>query len=408
MRLRKNAKMFDISKKFTVAALSKIFPLQTIQLTLANTQKESKRLRELPSHIMIYYVIASAFFMTSNLKEVLRCLLEGFKFLPFLPPIKITGKSGISQARKRLGYEPLQHLYRNTVAPIACSSTKGAWYKEWRLVSLDGSTLNVPDEKANKDYFGHPISYIEDRYNYPQLRFACLAEAGTHVLFGAKWGTYKESEVSLARQVIQSLEPGMLCLTDRGLCNYPLWCQAFDRGADLLWRCRNEFVLPVAEVLPDGSYLSTFCPRSRTSVKNQPMKVRVIEYRINGIEDKDRVYRLITSILDYTTAPALELAALYHERWEIENCFDELKTHLLSGRDFLRSKTPDLVKQEFYGLLLAHYALRGLIHEAALSADEDPDRLSFTHTLSIIKRKIIKFPSFFPSVPQTISSRCVS
>jgi hypothetical protein len=171
MSVKKDTKRFDISKQFRLTMLSKVFPLESVQTALKQTQKESKRLRELPAHIMIYYVIASTFFSTLNLKEVLRCLLEGFRFLHSCPNIKIVGKSGISQARKRLGYKPLEQLYRNTVKPIACSSTKGAWYKELRLVSLDGSTLNVPDEKINRGYFGHTTTYVENGYIYPQLRF---------------------------------------------------------------------------------------------------------------------------------------------------------------------------------------------------------------------------------------------
>ena len=388
---------FDIWKQLTVAVIHKTFPLRAVDLALKETQKISQRKRELPSHIMVYYMITSSFFMTLNLKEVLRCLLEGLKFLPFISGIKITGKSGISQARKRLGFEPLEHLYTNAVKPIACTGTKGAWYKKWRLVSLDGSTINVPDEKANKEYFGHPTTYIENRYIYPQLRFVCLAEGGTHVLFSARLGTYRESEVSLAGKIIQDLAPEMLCLTDRGLCNYSLWCQALAKGSDLLWRCRRDYIFPVEELLPDGSYLSTFCPLPRTKIKNHPMKVRIIEYKVTGIGDNETVYRLITSILDHKIAPASDLAALYHERWEIENCLDEFKTHLLSNRDCLRSKTPELVKQEFYALLLAHFAIRGIMHEAALSVDEDPDRLSFSHTLNIIKRKIMIFPLLSPS-----------
>lgn len=220
---------------------------------------------------------------------------------------------------------------------------------------------------------------------------------GTHILFSARLGTYREGEISLARQIIEELKPGMLCLTDRGLCNYAFWCQALARGSDLLWRCRADYVFAVDELLPDGSYLSTFCPRSRTKIENQPVKVRIIEYKVTGIGNNEAIYRLITSILDHKIAPASDLAALYHERWEIENCLDEFKTHLLGGRDCLRSKTPELVKQEFYALLLAHFAIRGLMHEAALSGKEDPDRLSFTHTLSVIKRKIMIFPSLSPS-----------
>jgi hypothetical protein len=274
-----------------------------------------------------------------------------------------------------------------------------------RLVSLDGSTLNVPDEKINKDYFGHTNTYVENGYIYPQLRFVCLAETGTHVLFASQLGTYRESEVSLSREVIKNLQPGMLCLADRGFCYHSLWCQAVSTGAELLWRGRHHVIFPVEDILPDGSYISTFVPKEIRRIKKQRVKVRIIDYKIQGLGNKDKTYRLITSLLDYKTAPASELAALYHERWEAENCLDEFKTHLMNGRDYLRSKTPDLVKQEFYGLLLAHFAIRGLMHEAALSVCEDPDGLSFTHTLNTLKRKIIFFSSFSPSSHKSLSSK---
>ena len=254
MSAKKDVQRFNISKQFKVTVLNKVFPLKSVQTALKQTQKESKRIRELPAHIMVYYVIASTFFSTLNLKEVLRCFLEGFRFLHSCSNIKIAGKSGISQARKRLGYELLKQLYRNTVKPIACSTTKGAWYKGLRLVSLDGSTLNIPDEKINKDYFGHTNTYVENGYIYPQLRFVCLAETDTHVLFASQLGTYRESEVSLSREVIKNLQPGMLCLADRGFCYHSLWCQAVSTGAELLWRGRHHVIFPVEDILPDGSY----------------------------------------------------------------------------------------------------------------------------------------------------------
>ncbi len=164
-------------------------------------------------------------------------------------------------------------------------------------------------------------------------------------------------------------------------------------------------IFPVEEVLPDGSYVSTFVPKEIRRIKKQRVKIRIIDYKIKGVGNDDKAYRLITSLLDHEIAPALELAILYHERWEAENCLDEFKTHLLSGRDCLRSKTPELVKQEFYGLLLAHFAIRGLMHEAALSVWEDPDRLSFTHTLNTIKRKIIIFPALSPSFHKRLPSK---
>ncbi len=392
----KTNKIYDIQRDLNIAIISKTFSFKEIKKALCQTSKNSKRVRDLPSDLLVYYVITSALFMNLNLKEVLRCLLEGLRSIPLYSTLKISAKSAISQAKQRLGYEPLKQLYENTVKPIASSKTKGAWYKTWRLVSFDGSCVNIPDEKVNKKFFGNPITNIKDKYIYPQIRFVCLAETGTHVLFAANLGGYNEGEISLAKDIMGKLQPGMLCLTDRGLCNYPLWKLAREAGSDLLWRSKVSLSLPIEQALPDGSYLSTLCPKSRTEIPNEPFKVRVILYKIKGTGDDEMIYQLITSILDYNSAPAEELAILYHERWEIENCFDEFKYHLLNGRDCLRSKTPGLVKQEFYGLLLAHFAIRKLMHEAALVSNKDPDKLSFTHSLNVTKRKIIICSVFSP------------
>ena len=188
------------------------------------------------------------------------------------------------------------------------------------------------------------------------------------------------------------LRKEMLCLADRHFFSYPLWNKARASGADLLWRSKKNLILPCQQRLPDGSYLSRIYPslRARRRCSNAVM-VRVIEYRLEGVQGCEPFYRLLTTILDPEQAPAKELAALYPERWEIETALDELKTHLRGARIVLRSKTPELVEQEFYGLLLAHFAIRGLMHEAALKAAEDPDRLSFLHAVRVVRRKLPHF-----------------
>lgn len=393
-----------ITDFISLGVVAKAFPLAVVQSVLENTGKASMRQRELPAHVVIYYVIALALYMQSSYREVLRCLLEGIKWL--MGPeaiIKVTGKSGISQARTRLGWEPIRQLHDVVVQPIAVESTKGAWYKSWRLVSLDGSTLDIADEKSNEDAFGRPSS-SRGCSAYPKIRFVSLVENGTHVLFGTRMNSYKTGENSIAREVLGSLRKGMLCLADRGFFGFTLWQYAQSTGADLLWRIKNNIVLPCEKRLPDGSYLS----RVYGSQKDQRRKengivVRVIEYRLNGIEGSEPLYRLITTILDPEQAPAEQLAALYHERWEIETAFDELKTHLRGSNIVLRSKTPDLVRQEFYGMIMAHFAIRGLMHEAAMKAGEDPDRLSFLHAVRVVRRKIASFATISPSGQECIS-----
>jgi hypothetical protein len=354
--------------------------------------------------VVVYYVIALALYMQASTREVLRCLLEGVQWLRGpSAPVKVAGKSGISKARTRVGWQPLQQLHDQLVHPIAIPATKGAWYRRWRLVSLDGSTLEVADEAVNAQAFGRPAA-SRGATAFPQLRFVALVENGTHVLFGTRCGPYTVGETTLAAEVLAGLHPGMLCLADRLFFGYALWTQAAATGAALLWRGKQNLRLPCEQRLPDGSYLSRIYPSEQDRRHGrQGVGVRVIEYQLAGVPGAEPVYRLLTTILDPAAAPAADLAALYHERWEIETAFDELKTHLRGARIVLRSKTPDLVRQEFYGLLLAHFAVRGLMHEAALTAGEDPDHRSFLPAVRVIRRKLAGFVALPPGGPDRVS-----
>jgi hypothetical protein len=387
-----------ITDYISLGVLAKVFPLSIVKSVLSVTGKSSIRERELPAHVVVYYVIALALFMQSSYREVLRCLLEGIQWL--MDPtvmVRVTGKSGISQARTRLGVDPLRRLYEEVVRPIAIESTKGAWYRHWRLVSLDGSTMDVADEMANAKAFGRPGA-SRGTSAYPQIRFVSLLENGTHVLFGTQMGNYGTGEAVLAKAVVPGLAQGMLCLADRYFFGFELWNQARLNGADLLWRIKKNLKLLCEKLLADGSCLSRIYPSQKDRRhKTNSIRVRVIEYYLQGVAGTEPIYRLLTTILDHEQAPARELAALYQERWEIETALDELKTHLRGTNIVLRSKTPELVSQEFYGLLLAHFAIRGLMHEAALKADEDPDRLSFLHAVRIVRRKL----PFFHAIPPT-------
>jgi hypothetical protein len=378
--------------------LTKTFPLDQVKALLAAQGKTSRRQRDLPTQVMVYYVIALALFTQVSYREVLRCLLEGWAWL--LGPggmAKVTGKSGISQARTRLGWKVLRQLHEEVVKPVAVEATRGAWYRRWRMVSLDGSTLDVADEKENERAFGRPAA-SRGASAYPQIRFVALVENGTHVLFGTRMADYATGEVTLAQEVMGSLQKGMLCLADRNFFGFALWNRARATGADLLWRVKKNLRLRVEQRLPDGSYLSRIYASERDwRHQTHGVVVRVINYRLEGIADAEPIYRLVTTVLDPTAAPAEEMAALYHERWEIETALDELKTHLRGAKIVLRSKTPDLVRQEFYGLLLAHFAVRGLMQEAALQAGEDPDRLSFVHAVRVIRRKLSTYGAIPPS-----------
>jgi len=386
-----------ISDAITIGVLAKSFPVQRVKAVLVSTGKASLRERDLPAHVMVYYVMAMTLCMQFCCREVLRWLLEGAQWL--LGPevaYKVASKSGISQARTRLGWESLKQLHDEMIGPLAGPKTRGAWYRRWRLVTLDGSTLEVTDTADNARSFGRPRG-SRGPGGYPHLRFVALVENGTHVLFGSRVGSYDTGEITLAKEVVARLEPGMLCLADRNFTGCRVWRKAHSSGADLLWRAKRKLCLPCHQRLADGSYLSWMYPSKKDRRRNtHGVLVRVIDYRLEGVADSEPFYRLVTTILDPEQAPAEELAALYHERWEIETALDELKSHLRGSRIVLRSKTPDLVRQEFYALLMAHFAVRGLMHEAALQANEDPDRLSFVHAVRVVRRKLPLFVAFPP------------
>ena len=393
-----------ITDYISLGVITKTFPFSVIGPVLLKTGTASVRQRDLPAQVVVYYVIALALYMQSSYREVLRCLLEAVQWLrdPSVG-VRVAGKSGISQARTRLGWEPLRQLHDELVKPVAVRSTRGAWYRSWRLVSLDGSTLEVADEKANEDAFTRPGA-SRGSSAYPQIRFVSLVENGTHVLFGSQMDSYRTGEITLAKAVLPRLRGGMLCLADRNFFGFELWQLARGTGADLLWRMKKNMRMACDKRLPDGSYLSRVYPSQRDwRHKTNGIVLRVIDYRLEGIEGSEPIYRLATNILDPDKAPAGELAALYHQRWEIETAFDELKTHLRGARIVLRSKTPDLVRQEFYGLLMAHFAIRGLMHEAALKADEDPDQLSFLHAVRVIRRKLVVFGAIPPCAEENLS-----
>jgi hypothetical protein len=393
-----------ITDYISLGVIAKFFPLEKVREVLHQTNRASLRERDLPAQVVVYYVIALALYMRSSYREVLRCLLEGVQWL--LDPsatVKVAGKSGISQARSRLGTAPLKKLYETVVTPIAEKRTQGAWYRQWRLVSLDGSTLDVADTVENDRAFGRPGA-SRGSSAYPKIRFVGLLENGTHVLWAAQLDAYGTDEIRLAQAVVPALQKGMLCLADRFFPSYELWQKAAQTGAELLWRVRQNARLEVDQRFADGSYRSRIYG-STSDRRNQrhPITVRVIEYRLQDVPGAEPIYRLITTILEPRLAPAQELAALYHERWEIETTLDELKTHLRGAQIVLRSKTPELVRQEFYGLLMAHFALRGLMHEAALQADEDPDHLSFLHAVRVVQRRMARAIATPPSAEEGVS-----
>ena len=381
-----------LSDYLSVGVIARVFPRTAVREALRRTERESVRRRSLPAEVMMYYVIAMSLFRQASTREVLRCLMEGLRWVSPELLVRVSGKSSISRARSRLGPQPFAALREACVRPLAAPSTAGAWYRGRRVVAIDGSSLSVPDEEANRRHFGLPGA-SRGQAGYPKLRLSVLMELGTRAPLAWCGGPWSESEMEQAERLVPHLEPGMLMLADRYYGGFPLWSQAQDRGADLLWRVKSNQAFPVRGSFPDGSWSSVIngSGRDRRRLRGR-RAVRVVRYQMPGSEEP---FTLITTLLDPEQAPAAELAALYHERREIETAYDEVKTHMLGPGALLRSKTPELVLQELDGLMLAHYAVRCLIHEAAASAGQDPDRLSFLHAVNVVRRRIVH-PGAFP------------
>lgn len=400
--------------------LARVCPPDKVALALAACGRQSQRQRDLPAHATAYYVMALALYQGVNYSEVLRIVTEGMQMLGDGSVRRDVGKSGISAARTRLGWQAMAHLADQVLTPLADERTPGAFVTglvgRYRLVSLDGSCLEVADQSANAQAFGYP-STGQGRTGYPQIRFTALVENGTHALFGIASAGFKDSEVSLAHKSIAHLRPGMLCLADRGLSGFPLWQAASATGAQLLWRVTKNRRLPVHKRLPDGSYLSQIEPAAATrktmagsaqpNLPIVPITVRVIEYQLPGALEPEPLYRLITTLVDHREVSAQTLARLYRERWTIETTFAEMKTTLKGSAIVLRSKTPDLVRQEFYALVIAHYAIRKLMQEASLGSKAKraeapagqgapPEGLSFKQAASTVRRKLPNYGAISP------------
>lgn len=387
-----------ISDLATLGVLTTTVPAALINAVLVATQRQSQRHRQLPAPLVVYYVMALALYAQASYGEVLRCLLEGVRWLR-LGGLDAMGasKSAITRARIRLGVTPMRELFQRVAHPIADPGTPGAWYRGRRLVSVDGTTIDLPDTPELAAQFGRPGA-SRGASSVPKLRLVGLIETGTHAMFAVAVGRYDTSEVRLTPRVLQHLQPNMVCLADRAFVGFELWRLAVATGADLLWRVRLNHKLPCHQRLPDGSYLSRLyaSPKQRRHDEGGQV-VRVIDYRLEGIVDTEPLYRLVTTLLDPAAAPATELAALYHERWECEGTFAEFKVSLPGQRLMLRSRRADLAEQELYGFLLVHLALRQLIHAASRKAGRDPDTLSFLHTVRIVRRHLPFYAAFSPS-----------
>jgi hypothetical protein len=389
-----------LSDLVSVGVLTRVFPPGLVDEVIAGAGRTEQRHRSLPARVMAYFSIGMALYSEGSYEDVLAQLTDGLSWASgwqesYAPP----SKSAIFQARARLGAEPLAALFDRVAQPIGIEQTPGVWLAGRRLVAVDGTCLDVADTAVNAEHFGRPGVNKGEQAAFPQVRVVALAECGTHAMFAARVGAYTSSEATLTGALLDRLEPGMLLLADRGFFSYALWRKAIGTRADLLWRVRTDKAGPKpthVRDLEDGSWLAHLRRSTPAAARREePMLVRVIDYTIDDGRENPTSYRLFTTLLDPAEVSAVDLAAAYAQRWEIEMAFDELKTHQRGPRTVLRSKSPDLVLQEIWGHLCCHYAIRSLMVQAAEHSGHDPDRVSFVAALRIT-RQTIAHPGAFP------------
>lgn len=388
-----------LADHLSASLLARVVPAEVVHEVLNAQGRNSQRLRSFPAVVGVYYCIALSLYPEAAYEEVFAAVSQGLAWAAGADAPSRISKVSISLGRSKIGAAPLAELVQRCCVPMAeARFHPEAFYRGLRLVAMDGSNFELPDEADNVAQFGRPGSRTGVA-GYPQAQCAVLVECVTHAILAANVGPYRASEWEICKPLLGSLRPGMLCMADRGFSGYQYWRLAQATGAQLLWRCASNRVLPRHKELPDGSYLSAIVPTGvpRDQAKAQAIVVRVIEYALPGMADALPRYRLLTTLLDPAQAPALELAALYHQRWQVEAVFDELKTHLLRSRRVLRSKTAELVRQEFYGWVLAHYAVRWLLHQGATRHRMPHEELSFASHVQLLRRQQPHSGAFPPS-----------
>ena len=395
-----------LSDFLSASLLARVVPADVVHAVLDEHGCNSQRVRGFPAVAGVYYCMALSLYPEAAYEEVFAVVSQGLAWASGAAQPALVGKSSISALRSRIGSAPLRDLVQRCCVPLAnAQDHPQAFYAGLRLVAIDASTFELPDEADNAQSFGYPGSRtsVAGHAGYPQARCAVLVECATHAILGANLGPYRTGEWELTVPLLPRLGLGMLCMADRGFNGFEHWRQAQTTGAELLWRCGSTWQLPVQRVLDDGSFLSVIRPTGvgRARAAEQAITVRVIEYALPGLDDAQPRYRLLTTLLDPQWAPSMELAALYHQRWEIEAVFDELKTHLRQSRRVLRSKTPELVRQEFYGWVLAHYAVRWLLHQGATRHRVPHAELSFKGHVELLRRTQPQSGAFPPRAAQT-------
>ena len=413
----------------SLGVLASAVPRDAVDDAIAVTGKGARRAGgKLPPHVVAYFVMALALFADDDYEEVAARLAETLRgWGRWDADWEVPTRGGITQARKRLGPESLAEVFSQVAGPVADLDTAGAFLGPWRLMSVDGMECDVPDTGPNREASGsRPGS--EGEAAFPKIRVVTVSECASHAAalaaMGPAAGGKGSGEQFPARELFPQLEEDWLVIADRNFCCWKDWCAAAGTGAALLWRVKSDILLPVLELLPDGSYRSVLVSPKITGKKreallaaarlgedldqDQARVVRVIEYEVPDREGngKDELIALVTTILEFREAPAAVLAAGYHERWEHETGNQQLKTYLRGPGKVLRSQSPDMVRQEIWGYLLTHYAISTLTCAAATAAGIDPDRVKFKRTVRVIRRAV--GPAFPPYRAHAILARVMA
>jgi hypothetical protein len=375
-----------LSRAQRVAALYRIVPREKVKRALRKSGRDRTYCARLPSVFLVYFVLALGLFCAD-------CYRQVFRWLRRWKEASTPGRSTLCEARKRLGVSPLVTLAKDVVKLLACPDTRGAFYRDMRLMALDGFVADIPDMPLNDKVFGRPAGG-RAAGAFPQVRIAALCEAGTHVMYRWLIKPLYVAEQRMAERLLGFLEAGMLLLWDRNFLSYGRVRKVIGQGAQLLARVKTSLIFPPIARLSDGSYLSKlYLNATDRKHDRNGIPVRIIDYTLDdpGRAGHREKHRLLTTLLEPEKDPAKTLIELYHVRWEEELAIDEIKTHQMQ-RPVLRSQTPAGVVQELYALFLDHYVVRVLMFEAAEKADVPPLRISFTGALKILRCRIPECP----------------
>jgi hypothetical protein len=397
-KLREIEAESKFSQELSLAAIEHIVPRAAIAEALAVEGRLNERERKLNLLITVLLVIMINIYTSDSMADVLEQMAQGLRYIWPDPDYVLPKASAITYRRYQVGARPMVALFHQVCQPLATPETPGAFLFGLRLMAIDGTTEDVPDTPANVAVFGR---HQGDRgpSAFPQVQGVYLVECGTHAVVDAGFWPYHTSERVGGFRLLRSVTPGMLVMWGRGFHDYDMFVQTRQRGAHVLSRLPAHVKPKVVRRLADGSYLAYLRPSDYQRRKQgERLLVRVIEYTLTdpNLPGYGEVHRLVTTLLDPQAYPILDLICAYHERWEVEITIDEIDIHqrLLPGP--LRSLKPVGVIQELYGLLIAHYIIRALMHEAAQQAHLDPDRLSFVGAIKVLQKAVPEFQMTAP------------